>query len=116
MRRRSSLAARLTCTATVAAGILTGAAVAPAGPAWAAPAALERPAAPATSTVLPGQFADPTLAVFGRTYYLYPTTDGDGARDARFSVWSSTDLVHWRERGTALSLGPDVSWARGRTT
>lgn len=69
------------------------------------------PGRPATSTVLPGHFADPTIAVFGHTYYLYPTTDGAGARDARFTVWSSTDLVHWRDRGTALSLGPDVSWA-----
>ena len=102
------LAVRLTYATALVAGLLLCAA--PAG-ATVPEAGGDRPARPGTSTVLPGNFADPTLAVFGRTYYLYPTTDGDAGPQARFTVWSSTDLVHWRDRGTALSLGPDVSWA-----
>ena len=108
--RRPRPAARLAGATALAAAVLSAAAAGRAG-ASPVPAGQERPARPETSTVLPGSFADPTLAVFGKTYYLYPTSDGDGARDARFTVWSSTDLVHWRERGTALSLGPDVAWA-----
>ena len=29
--------------------------------------------------VLPNYFADPEIAVFGSTYYIYPTTDGTPA-------------------------------------
>lgn len=72
------------------------------------PDAAQRPAGAAT---IPGHYADPTIAAFNGTYYLYPTTDGEHAADNSFTVWSSTDLVHWRNRGTALELGPDVKWA-----
>ncbi|MBW0103370.1 family 43 glycosylhydrolase [Pseudonocardia sp. KRD-291] len=60
---------------------------------------------------MPGNYADPTIVAFDGTYYLYPTTDGAGAADASFRVFSSTDLVNWRDRGEALELGPDVDWA-----
>ncbi|KAI1856352.1 hypothetical protein JX265_011599 [Neoarthrinium moseri] len=70
------------------------------------------------SPVLPGYTADPNIAVFGKTYYIYPTTDGLsdwGAKD--FYVWSSTDLVSWtRNDNPILTLnGPDgnVPWATG---
>ncbi|MFD2285774.1 hypothetical protein GJU39_17830 [Pedobacter petrophilus] len=29
--------------------------------------------------VIPGYFADPTVKKFGDTYYIYATTDGNGA-------------------------------------
>ncbi|MET0191044.1 MAG: family 43 glycosylhydrolase [Pseudonocardia sediminis] len=72
------------------------------------PPRAERPAGAAT---IPGNYADPTIVAFDGTYYLYPTTDGAGAADASFRVFSSKDLVTWRDRGTALELGPDVDWA-----
>lgn len=74
----------------------------------------ERPVAPprpAGATTIRGNYADPTIAEFDGTYYLYPTTDGARAGDASFRVFSSTDLVRWRDRGTVLELGPDVGWA-----
>ncbi|MBL1068782.1 family 43 glycosylhydrolase [Streptomyces sp. 7-21] len=73
------------------------------------------PAAARGNPVLPGYHADPNIAVFGDTYYLYPTTDGHPDwSGTTFSVWSSPDLVHWRDHGVALDLGPGVSWADAR--
>ncbi|KAH8200583.1 hypothetical protein TruAng_005235 [Truncatella angustata] len=70
------------------------------------------------SPVLPGYNADPNIAVFGGTYYMYPTTDGYadwGAKD--FYVWSSSDLVTWtRNDNPILTLnGADgnVPWSTG---
>ncbi|MFE0454610.1 family 43 glycosylhydrolase [Streptomyces sp. NPDC058914] len=67
------------------------------------------------SPVLPGLTADPNIARFGDTFYLYPTTDGfEGWSGTRFKAYSSTDLVHWKDHGVILDLGPDVSWADSR--
>ncbi|MGW1954469.1 family 43 glycosylhydrolase [Streptomyces sp. NPDC001920] len=67
------------------------------------------------SPVLPGLNADPNIVRFGDTFYLYPTTDGfEGWSGTRFKTYSSTDLVHWKDHGVILDLGPDVSWADSR--
>ena len=70
------------------------------------------------SPVLPGLYADPNIAVFGDTYYLYATTDGTagwGGRD--FFVWTSQDLLNWtRSAEPILTLdgaNGDVPWASG---
>lgn len=63
--------------------------------------------------VLPGVHADPHLAVFGDTFYLYPTTDGsEGWRSSSFRAWSSRDLVQWRDEGVILDLPRDLTWAK----
>ncbi|MBS1906442.1 MAG: family 43 glycosylhydrolase [Actinobacteria bacterium] len=68
--------------------------------------------------VLPGLYADPNIAVFGDTYYLYATTDGTpgwGGKD--FYVWSSKNLVDWtRAEQPFLTLdgaNGNVPWATG---
>lgn len=62
--------------------------------------------------VLPGVNADPHIAVFGNTFYIYPTTDGtEGWRSTSFQVWSSSDLVDWKNEGVILDLPRDVKWA-----
>jgi beta-xylosidase len=70
------------------------------------------------SPVLPGLYADPNIAVFGDTYYIYATSDGYpswGGRD--FYVWKSKDLVDWeRSAEPILTLdgeNGDVPWATG---
>ncbi|GAA1059997.1 family 43 glycosylhydrolase [Agromyces bracchium] len=70
------------------------------------------------SPVLPGLYADPNIAVFGDTYYLYATSDGYagwGGKD--FYVWTSKDLVDWeRSAEPILTLdgaNGDVPWATG---
>ncbi|MEU4486843.1 family 43 glycosylhydrolase [Streptomyces purpurascens] len=65
--------------------------------------------------VLPGLNADPNIVRFGDTFYIYPTTDGfEGWSGTQFKAYSSTDLVHWKDHGVILDLGPDVSWADSR--
>ncbi|MDL5200124.1 family 43 glycosylhydrolase [Streptomyces sp. ALI-76-A] len=67
------------------------------------------------SPVLPGLNADPNIVRFGDTFYLYPTTDGfPGWSGTQFKAYSSTDLVHWKDHGVILDLGPDVGWADSR--
>ncbi len=70
------------------------------------------------SPVLPGLYADPNIAVFGDTYYIYATSDGYagwGGKD--FYVWKSKDLVDWeRAEEPFLTLdggGGNVPWASG---
>ncbi|KAL0940117.1 Xylosidase/arabinosidase 2 [Colletotrichum truncatum] len=70
------------------------------------------------SPVLPGLYADPNVAVFNGTYYIYVTTDGvPGWGGNRFYVWKSNDLVDWT-RGEEPFLVLDgangnVHWATG---
>ncbi len=69
----------------------------------------------APAAVLPGVFADPHIAVFGKTYYIYPTTDGtEGWKSTYFTCWSSKDLVNWKNEGTILDLPKDIIWAKER--
>jgi glycosyl hydrolase family 43 len=64
--------------------------------------------------VLPGLYADPHVALFDGVYYIYPTTDGFANWTATtFSVFSSTNLVDWTDRGVILNLPRDLTWATG---
>ncbi|GHF88353.1 family 43 glycosylhydrolase [Streptomyces griseosporeus] len=64
------------------------------------------------SPILPGLNADPDVRYLNGEYWLYPTTDGHrGWSATRFTAYSSKDLVHWRDHGVVLDLGPDVTWA-----
>lgn len=55
-------------------------------------------------------FADPNIARFGDTYYMYGTTDGyPGWGSTTFSVYTSKDLVNWTDGGKILDLA-DVAW------
>ncbi len=70
------------------------------------------------SPVLPGLYADPNIAVFGDTYYIYATTDGfEGWGGNQFYVWKSKNLVDWqRSEKPFLTLdgaNGNVPWAVG---
>ncbi|KAH0159517.1 Arabinanase/levansucrase/invertase, partial [Aureobasidium melanogenum] len=70
------------------------------------------------SPVLKGYFADPNIAVFNKTYYIYATTDGfPGWGGQVFYAWSSPDLVDWtRSEEPFLILNGtngNVPWATG---
>ncbi|MGX5186463.1 family 43 glycosylhydrolase [Streptomyces avermitilis] len=69
-------------------------------------------AVPTRSPVLPGLYADPDIQYLDGRYWIYPTTDGfPGWSGTRFKAFSSKDLVHWKDHGVILDLGPDVAWA-----
>lgn len=67
--------------------------------------------------ILPGFHADPEVLYSNKTkqYYIYSTTDGTpgwGGHD--FSVFSSKDLVNWKDEGKMLDVkGDQVKWATG---
>ncbi|MET7697771.1 family 43 glycosylhydrolase [Streptomyces sp. NPDC005485] len=69
-------------------------------------------AVPTRSPVLPGLTADPDIQYLDGRYWIYPTSDGHpGWSGTSFKAYSSKDLVHWKDHGVILDLGPDVSWA-----
>lgn len=69
-------------------------------------------AVPTRSPLLPGLNADPDVHYLNGRYWIYPTTDGfPGWSGTRFKAYSSKDLVHWKDHGVILDLGPDVGWA-----
>ncbi len=70
------------------------------------------------SPMLPGLYADPNIAVFGDTYYIYATSDGfAGWGGKEFYVWKSKNLVDWeRSEEPFLTLDGEngnVPWATG---
>jgi large repetitive protein len=85
----------------------------------------ERPAAtfPAgvPAPIITDKFtADPHGVVIGDTYYVYPTVDKENWATTEFNVWSSKDLIHWKDEGVIIDLAgtatgkQDVPWAKIR--
>ena len=73
------------------------------------------------SPVIADKFtADPHVVVIGDAYYIYPTVDKENWMTTEFNVWSSKDLIHWKDEGVILDLAgeatghSDVSWAKIR--
>jgi beta-xylosidase len=70
------------------------------------------------SPLLPGLYADPNIAEFDGTYYIYATTDGfPGWGGKEFYVWKSTNLVDWERSEqpflTLDGMNGNVPWATG---
>lgn len=79
--------------------------------ACASPAAAAPTAATPPRPVLEGFTADPSIRVFGDTYYIYPTSDKPNWNTTDFSVWSSKNLVDWKKEGMILDVTKDLAWA-----
>ncbi len=60
---------------------------------------------------LSGLHADPHIACFDGTYYIYPTTDGMKWKPTSFTCWSSKDMVNWKNEGVILDF-KDLTWAQ----
>lgn len=65
---------------------------------------------PAPPAALDGFTADPSIRVFGDTYYLYPTSDKPHWQTTDFSVWSSKNLVEWKKERMVLDVVRDLKW------
>lgn len=74
--------------------------------AWAEP-----PPGHAGNPVFPGWYADPEAAIFGRTYWIYPTTSQAYSRQTQFDAFSSPDLVHWTKHASVLPI-QNIPWAK----
>ncbi|MFT4177293.1 MAG: family 43 glycosylhydrolase [Luteolibacter sp.] len=61
--------------------------------------------------ILDGFTADPSIRLFGDTYYVYPTSDKPNWLTTDFSVWSSKDLVSWKKESMILDVANDLKWA-----
>ncbi len=70
-------------------------------------------AVPCNNPAIPGLYADPDIDIFDGKYYIYPTTDGyTGWNTQKFHVFSSEDMVEWKDEGVILDLSKgDVAWA-----
>jgi len=73
---------------------------------------------PATSgnPIFPGWYADPEVAVFGKTYWIYPTYSAPYDQQTHLDAFSSKDLVTWTKHSrivdnTAISWAKRAMWA-----
>ncbi|RZJ73825.1 family 43 glycosylhydrolase [Flavobacterium sp.] len=67
----------------------------------------------ANNPVLEGFYADPEILYSNKTnkFYLYPTSDGFQSWSGDFfEVFSSDNLVDWKNEGKILDLKADVPW------
>ena len=64
--------------------------------------------------VLKGFYADPEILYSQKTgkYYIYPTSDGfDNWSGDFFKVFSSDNLVDWKDDGVIIDIKKDITWA-----
>ncbi len=67
--------------------------------------------AKAPKPILDGFTADPSIRVFGDTYYVYPTSDKPNWQTTDFSVWSSKNLIDWKKERMILDVTKELKWA-----
>ena len=60
--------------------------------------------------IFPGWYADPETAVFGHTYWIYPTYSAKYNEQVFFDAFSSTDLIHWQKHEHILDTSA-IRWA-----
>lgn len=65
----------------------------------------------AGNPVIPGWYADPEAAIFGKTYWIYPTWSDDYDRQLFIDAFSSPDLVRWTRHPHVLDVRA-IHWAR----
>lgn len=68
-----------------------------------------------SNPIIKGLYADPDIAVFEDTFYIYPTTDGyKDWSGTEFHVFSSKDMTAWKDEGIILDVASeDVTWSVG---
>jgi beta-xylosidase len=60
--------------------------------------------------IFPGWYADPEAAVFGNTYWIYPTYSARYNEQVFFDAFSSRDLLTWTKHSRILDTA-SVKWA-----
>jgi Glycosyl hydrolases family 43/Domain of Unknown Function (DUF1080) len=95
-------------TATIAAALLVCATLPP--PAAADQGPPDYTTAEAGNPIFDGWYADPDVAVYDGTYWVFPTTSKAYAEQTYLDAFSSTDLVNWTKHEKVLTT-ESVSWA-----
>ena len=93
------------------AGLLAAALAATATPGVAVAAIPSYTTAEAGNPFVDGLYADPDVAVYGSTYWVYPTASRGYYEQTYLDAFSSTDLVHWTKHPNVLTTA-NVSWAK----
>jgi beta-xylosidase len=60
--------------------------------------------------IFPGWYADPDAAIFGDTYWVYPTYSAKYKEQVFLDAFSSKDLVHWTKHHNILDTA-NFKWA-----
>jgi beta-xylosidase len=60
--------------------------------------------------IFPGWYADPDAAIFGDTYWVYPTYSAKYKEQVFLDAFSSKDLVHWTKHHDVLDT-TSIKWA-----
>ena len=100
-KMRAAVGAALVAVAVFAAVAAAAASAGQVGPA----------AATSGNPILPGWYADPEAAVFGSTYWIFPTRSAPYAEQTGFDAFSSPDLVQWTRHRNVLTTDA-IAWAR----
>ena len=61
--------------------------------------------------IFDGWYADPEAAIFGQTYWVFPTYSAKYKDQVFFDAFSSTDLIHWQKHAGILDTNA-VRWAK----
>lgn len=61
--------------------------------------------------LFPGWYADPEGAVFGKTFWIYPTYSAPYGKQVFLDAFSSPDLVHWTKHERILDTA-SIKWAK----
>lgn len=67
-------------------------------------------AAAQQNPVIDGWYADPEAALFGKTYWIYPTYSAKYKQQVFMDAFSSTDLVHWKKHPHVIDTTV-IKWA-----
>ena len=73
--------------------------------------ALTAAAVQAANPIAKGWYADPEVAVYGKTYWVFPTYSDDYDKQTFLDAFSSPDLVHWTKHHKIISTD-QVKWAK----
>jgi hypothetical protein len=83
----------------------------PSGAATTAAAAPDYSTAEAGNPFVSGWYADPDVAVYNNTYWVFPTSSRPYDEQTYLDAFSSTDLITWTKHPNVLTTAT-VSWAR----
>ena len=75
------------------------------------PASAQQDKKTSGNPIVQGWYADPEAAIFGKTYWVYPTYSAPYDEQVHFDAFSSKDLVTWTKHSNILDTAA-VKWVK----